>query len=395
MPESRRAQAAQIIQRRILSLIPRAVAKGTTVTVERHYTQLGRPASHSWTGDLEGFSQRVAIALYGSSDPDGPDDLQTGLRDQLGDALVAAGAVPATMPIEVLGQAGVLADACLPIARQAARQAALAALATLADLFDDRGNSLLDGGILTAAETADLVRRHVGHLAARDEEQTAEEFLAPRTERSYWVTIAAALNTAMACGMPIGIDLDGTLTDHRAWSLVWDRITERWTIAEYEDDPEATAVSEQKDTHTGSQPVWAGFTAREEIIGNLIAAGYNEPAARELLGRADRESCEQVLRDMARQIRAISEVKGWSLWAADYMDPDVEFIDIGTPTTGSIVAELRRLDRAAVLREAAEFVGNDDDCGCGGCDACTANSLAAGLRDKADEAEGATGEVSS
>ncbi|WP_314411425.1 hypothetical protein [Streptomyces sp. DSM 40484] len=297
MPNSRRAQAAQIIQRRILTLIPRAVAAGTTVTVERHYTQLGQPASDSWTGDLEGFSQRVAIALYGSSDPDAADDLQTALRDRLGDALISAGAVPATMPIEVHGQAGVLADAVLPVTRQAARQAALTALATLADLFDDRGNSLLDGGILTAAETAALVRRHAGHLATRDEEHTAEEFLAPRTDRSYWVTIEAALNTALAAGIPIGIDLDGTLTDHNAWSLVWDRITERWTIAGYQDGFEATAASEQKDTHTGSQPVWAGFTAREEIIGVLISAGYNEAAAKELLGRADHEPRAQATDD--------------------------------------------------------------------------------------------------
>ncbi len=155
---------------------------------------------------------------------------------------------------------------------------------------------------------------------------------------------------------------------------------------------EDEAADEQKDTNTGSSaPVWAGFTAREEVIGNLIDAGYNELAARELLGRSDRAAREQVLRDMARQIRAISEIKGWSLWAADYMDPDVEFNDTGTPTTGSIVAELRRLDRAAVLREAAEFVGNDDDCGCGGCDSCTANNLAAGLKNKADEAEAAGG----
>jgi hypothetical protein len=56
----------------------------------------------------------------------------------------------------------------------------------------------------------------------------------PRTERSRWVTIADALNAAHAAGMPVGIDLDGTLTDHRAWSVVWDRTTEQWTVAGYE-----------------------------------------------------------------------------------------------------------------------------------------------------------------
>ncbi|MGV2914604.1 hypothetical protein [Streptomyces alfalfae] len=44
-------------------------------------------------------------------------------------------------------------------------------------------------------------------------------------------------------------------------------------------------------------------------------------------------------------------------------------------------------DRAAVLREAADIVGNDDDCGCGGCDSCVPNTRAAELRRMADEAQ--------
>lgn len=58
----------------------------------------------------------------------------------------------------------------------------------------------------------------------------------PRTERSYWVGIANVLNEATAAGMPVGIDLDGTLTDRNAWSVVWDRDAERWTVAGYEHD---------------------------------------------------------------------------------------------------------------------------------------------------------------
>ena len=65
------------------------------------------------------------------------------------------------------------------------------------------------------------------------------EVSVPRTERSYWVDIAAALNAAVAVGMPVGVDLDGTLTDHNAWSVVWDRAAERWTVAGYEDEPKA------------------------------------------------------------------------------------------------------------------------------------------------------------
>lgn len=41
--------------------------------------------------------------------------------------------------------------------------------------------------------------------------------------------------------------------------------------------------------------------------------------------------------------------------------------------------------RAAALREAADFVGNDDDCDCGGCDSCVPNKLAAELRRMAAE----------
>jgi hypothetical protein len=42
--------------------------------------------------------------------------------------------------------------------------------------------------------------------------------------------------------------------------------------------------------------------------------------------------------------------------------------------------------RAAVLREAADVVGNDDDCECGGCDTCLPRKLADELRRLADEA---------
>ncbi|WP_042170184.1 hypothetical protein [Streptomyces sp. NBRC 110035] len=62
----------------------------------------------------------------------------------------------------------------------------------------------------------------------------------PRTEREYWAAIADALNAAAGIGMPVGIDLDGTLTDHTAWSVVWDRDTEQWTVAGYEDDDAST-----------------------------------------------------------------------------------------------------------------------------------------------------------
>lgn len=67
----------------------------------------------------------------------------------------------------------------------------------------------------------------------------AAEPVVPRTERSYWEDIAAAMNAAESVGMSIGIDLDGTLTDRNAWSVVWDRDAKQWAVAGYEDDAEA------------------------------------------------------------------------------------------------------------------------------------------------------------
>ncbi|MET9729643.1 hypothetical protein ABZZ79_02950 [Streptomyces sp. NPDC006458] len=65
---------------------------------------------------------------------------------------------------------------------------------------------------------------------------TGDDVFVPRTERSYWVDIADALNAAHVAGMPVGVDLDGTLTDHNAWSVIWDHETERWTVAGYDAD---------------------------------------------------------------------------------------------------------------------------------------------------------------
>jgi hypothetical protein len=84
----------------------------------------------------------------------------TSLRDQLGDALIAAAAVPHTMPVEVLGQAGVLADAVLPVARRTAETAARTALEQAATLFEHRGRALLDGGLTDCTEVAALLRQY-------------------------------------------------------------------------------------------------------------------------------------------------------------------------------------------------------------------------------------------
>lgn len=65
---------------------------------------------------------------------------------------------------------------------------------------------------------------------------TGEQTTVPRTERSYWVDIADALNAAERAGMAVGIDLDGTLTDHNAWSVIWDRDAKSWTVAGYDEE---------------------------------------------------------------------------------------------------------------------------------------------------------------
>jgi hypothetical protein len=62
----------------------------------------------------------------------------------------------------------------------------------------------------------------------------------------------------------------------------------------------------------------------------------------------------ELLREWAARVRQVDAAKGWSVWAAAFMDPDVPFVDTGMPSTETIVAELRRLDRAAVLREVDE-----------------------------------------
>ncbi|MFI1165566.1 hypothetical protein ACH4UM_18615 [Streptomyces sp. NPDC020801] len=61
--------------------------------------------------------------------------------------------------------------------------------------------------------------------------------------------------------------------------------------------------------------------------------------------------------------------------------------DRGNMTVWS-AAEVRnalRGYRAEVLYEAAEFVGNDDSCDCGGCDTCLPRKLADELRAMADQ----------
>lgn len=88
-----------------------------------------------------------------------------------------------------------------------------------------------------------------------------------------------------------------------------------------------------------------------ERLAAIVAQEINDAPAEELIKAAT----DDVLREWARKVREVGTAKGWSVWAAAFMDPDVPFVDTGMPSTESIVAELRRLDRVAVLREASSI----------------------------------------
>jgi len=92
-----------------------------------------------------------------------------------------------------------------------------------------------------------------------------------QTERAHWVNIADALNAAHAAGMPVGIDLDGTLTDHNAWSVVWDHDTERWTVAGYDADEDQDDGEPEEFEETGDADGDV-FELISEIAGRLSDA---------------------------------------------------------------------------------------------------------------------------
>lgn len=61
------------------------------------------------------------------------------------------------------------------------------------------------------------------------------------------------------------------------------------------------------------------------------------PTPEALVATSDAE----LLREWSVKIREVGAAKGWSVWAAAGMDPDVEFVGTGMPSTETIVAELR------------------------------------------------------
>jgi len=100
----------------------------------------------------------------------------------------------------------------------------------------------------------------------------------------------------------------------------------------------------------------------------------------------------ELLRAWAAKVRQVGGAKGWSVWAAAFMDPDVPFVDTDMPSTETIVAELRRLDRADALDKFADEInalGDDHELGPGWGDAADrARSKAASLRREKDTSGG-------
>lgn len=114
--------------------------------------------------------------------------------------------------------------------------ASSAALVRAVEAVGDNRTDTINRAIQTYALMVGEVADGGRVLVQQTGESTQPAPFVPRTERSYWVAIADALNAANAAGMPIGIDLDGTLTDHNAWAVIWNRETERWEVGGYDID---------------------------------------------------------------------------------------------------------------------------------------------------------------
>lgn len=113
--------------------------------------------------------------------------------------------------------------------------------------FNERGHGDISADVVTDAELGTVLWIQTSMDGCYLRPSRIDEFasglnrvagnaptVAPRTERSIWQAIADALNAAEGRGMAVGIDLDGTLTDHNAWSVIWDRDAKQWVLAGYD-----------------------------------------------------------------------------------------------------------------------------------------------------------------
>lgn len=71
-----RTQLADLLQRAVLDLVFSPESGQTTVSVQRHYTQLGHPSTDSWSGEVAGFADRIAELIAEDLQKDTPVDSQ-------------------------------------------------------------------------------------------------------------------------------------------------------------------------------------------------------------------------------------------------------------------------------------------------------------------------------
>ncbi|MFI5880855.1 hypothetical protein [Streptomyces sp. NPDC051554] len=91
------------------------------------------------------------------------------------------------------------------------------------------------------------------------------------------------------------------------------------------------------------------WTPRERLAA-IVAQEINDAPAEELI----QATTDDELRAWAAKVRAVGQAKGWSTWAADYMNPDVEFVDVGVPLLDEIdVGEGAEKDTSGDRRTAA------------------------------------------
>lgn len=127
----------------------------------------------------------------------------------------------------------------------------------------------------------------------------------------------------------------------------------------------------------------------EYIVGCIREGGsMHEDDARQFLAEHDDYVRAEVLAEAKIEVIAwlmakAAEDAWWDLGVlASKIDRGAVRIFLGAKSYRDVMVE----HRAQGLREAAAFVDNDDDCGCGGCDSCIPRKFAADLRRMADEA---------
>ncbi|GHB82416.1 hypothetical protein GCM10010306_091260 [Streptomyces umbrinus] len=83
------------------------------------------------------------------------------------------------------------------------------------------------------------------------------------------------------------------------------------------------------------------MSTRDTLIGILRQWAERHDAAPQTPEALVAASDAELLREWSAEIGEVGTAKGWSVWAAACMGLDVEFVDTGMPSTGTIVAEPR------------------------------------------------------